>query len=758
MVADDERHTGFDPLVETREQLWNRILSYRQTPFIVLAIIAALSAAGIVAAHFIEALDVWESVVARLGFASALSVALTAVALLLRDTEDNFAHGPKAGLPTMALVSLILVTSVTVTVPTDKRIATALNELLGPGEGMTLAYLGLFTCLTPLCWNAFNLSRFKKAARQQSRSTTVDESTAVDADREDAEAMGALIATLVVASLSLLATAAARWGNTLELQALYGVGLSAFVVGIFGVVIFLEPLSQLGFTRSLSRGFKWIARHSHFLAKFYGAIDEFLVHIAATSVGMEHRTMIGRYLVLSVLLACLSILAWYLPSPHGLVPGLIALIIALSVSRLWSWVEDDRALAALTDFNKDAPYRTEMREDFRDETLLGFMFVFALMPILMYQLHSAPVFAPYGVFDVPAGQEHSFLDWLGFFGIELAKAVPIVDWAEIYNIGSQEESNLISMNGALSQHAVFLARVTVDLVLIAALLQAIAISNRNRQQKRLYNAGADPAHRYKPGLIDRLDPFVERTELRQAIAQVTLPGAPIPDNNTDGHYARKKIFNLSDLKRPDLIDFRRYNPDRLLELHGETSDPSLRAFIAAIAAERPKFSLKSRIQLLEEMAEQGRKEKLLYAIQSKLSEDFEERPNKTEVSVASLYNVLFSTRNREGLKEFKLDTITLLGKVALAGSMEDIENALDFLARVAGLTDPDDFEYTKAAAVVRIADIAIDFRDERLLRVAQNNLIELRRAKPRATTARAIRVALDRVDRALEDILLPIET
>src|SRR5262249_30385192 len=95
--------------------------------------------------------------------------------------------------------------------------------------------------------------------------------------------------------------------------------------------------------------------------------------------------------------------------------------------------------------------------------------------------------------------------WFGFFGVELAKAVPIVDWAEIYNI--RPGNDLIQFNSAPAKHTVFLARAMVDLVLIASLLQAIGIATRNRNQKRLFAAGH----------ITRLDEIVERSEMIKAV-------------------------------------------------------------------------------------------------------------------------------------------------------------------------------------------------------------------------------------------------
>ena len=753
-MADGEARAETVSIDEQETSTVSRLLRNRQTPFWAAFVFGVLGTATLIGSHAFGYLRLDELLLARMSLGFMILLTAFSLVLAFRDTSENFAHGPKPILPTLSLLLLGIATAFIIASRVDLEFSAWMLSFASADEILMYKYAALLTPLLIMALNAGLMSGLQEKARKDLEAKRSSGDAAVDADREDAEAMGALLATLAIAALSILATSAARWGESLQLQALYGVGLSAFVVGIFGIVIFLEPLSRVGFVGGLSRGLKWVSRRARFLARFYGALDEFLVRIGAVMVGMEHRNMWSRYLVLAITLGCLSATGWFLPAPHGLVPALIALILALAVSRLWSWVEDDRALAALTGFNRDAPYRTEMREDYRDETLLGFIFVFALMPIIMYQIHHSPAFAGNdGIFHVPTDQQHSFIDWLGFFGIELAKAVPIVDWAEIYNIGEPGADPIISMKGAYSQHAVFLARITVDLVLIAALLQAIGISNRNRQQKRLYNAGALPNNHHHPGLIDRLDPFVERTELQRAVLETTRRNSPPYSKEQAGAFAKNKVFDLTRLRRNELIDFRRYNVDRLQELYHGSSDPRLRSFIAALEFDRPGFTLKTRIQLLETLAEDGRDEAPLYNVQSKLIEDYRARPDETDISIDQLRTILLNTRERSGLKEFKLKTIDLMRDVAEVGSVEHVERCIEFLVDIAGRSDADAFQYTRAKAVVACADLVTRRKDERLLRVAQRQIIELRALGPKPMTATDINGALDRIDRCLEALI-----
>jgi len=269
----------------------------------------------------------------------------------------------------------------------------------------------------------------------------------------------------------------------------------------------------------------------------------------------------------------------------------------------------------------------------------------------------------------------------------------------------------------------------------------------------LYNAGALPDNRHHPGLIDRLDPFVERSELQRAVLETTRRNAPPYSKEQEGAFAKNKVFDLMTLNRNDLIDFRRYNTDRLQELYHGSSDAHLRSFIAALEFDRPGFSLKTRIQLLETLAEDGRDEAALYNVQSKLIEDYRVHPNETDISIDQLRTILLNTREISGLKEFKLKTIDLMRDVAVAGSVEDVENSIEHLIDIAGRSDADAFQYTRAKAVVACADLVTRRMDERLLRVAQGQIIELRGMAPNQMTATAIRGALDRIDRCLEELV-----
>ncbi|MEQ9316167.1 MAG: hypothetical protein RLN72_09955, partial [Henriciella sp.] len=300
--------------------------------------------------------------------------------------------------------------------------------------------------------------------------------------------------------------------------------------------------------------------------------------------------------------------------------------------------------------------------------------------------------------------------------------------------------DMISMSdNVASRHAVFMARATVDLVLIAALLQAISISSRNRQQKRLYNSLTAPDNPFQEGLLKRLDLFVERRELRRAISATRTRKVLGRQSNISPSEAAD-FFDLGQLgKNPqrDLIDFRRYDSSRLHELHATSDRQDERAFIAAIAHERPDFTLLSYGELLDRMAEQNRSEFELYTVLQALRKNWEKPALRGDVSADLLRSTLFHVRNVSGLKDFKSEVISLFSAIP-----DPLDQRVDTLADVAGLSNPDGFQYARVAAARQIGKLAIDSRDCRIIRLSRKVLQEVRASRPGLSTERAIEEVL----------------
>jgi hypothetical protein len=634
-----------------------------------------------------------DSSAAKIGFLGATSLVVLPIILLFLSSQDNLQSGPGLALPVLSLFVLVTLTAIAVLDNIAER-----GSLLGTGTSATTSeklaarvvfFIFLAVAFIPNVWNAAIFAEFEEDKRKQlAKVKIVDPDLVSDVD---AEATSALLSTVIVIVIGFLAYLAGLAHDTVAFENFYGLVLCGIVIGVFAVVVFIDTLSETEFVQTLSRVFGSVARSMRFLAVFYDWVDTAFVRIGAGVAGMGHETVLRRYGLLAGSLTCLTLLALYLPPPLGLVPATLGFVMAISVSRLWSWVEEDRALAAMTEYRYDAPYRVGFREDFRDETLLGFIFVFILLPIAMMQAHVGQVFGPL-LFD--GAEDKSFLEWFGFFGIELAKAVPIIDWAEIYDF--RPANDLIQFNSAASKHTVFLARAMVDLVLIASLLQALGIATRNRNQKRLFAAGH----------INRLDELVERSELVKAVRSCRRNDVGIgSDPLRDAEAVR--AFELRKLGHRGLVNFRRYNEDRLKHLYWSMKDAETRTFIAALSAEAGRFLLSSAIDQTREIAA-GRKDEV--DMVAAFTRALAEHQAKTHaIDINDIYDILSNLRWKSGLRDFKHKLIDLGSTVAPAAE------AVDRLSDFAGGPGADSFQYTRRKIAWVVAALAPAITDRAVL-------------------------------------------
>ncbi len=244
-------------------------------------------------------------------------------------------------------------------------------------------------------------------------------------------------------------------------------------------------------------------------------------------------------------------MGYWLEPPWGLAPLAWGFLVAIAISRRWAWIETDREWAMLTRRFVGPHLRIGFAQDLRDEALLSFASLLILAPLALRQAQIAALGADFDLFSTDLTAAQDLRTWVGFFGTELAKAVPFVDWAEVYNVGSADESIVQS---PIAHHFVFATRILVDLVFLAALLQALSISARNATQRGLFYEGQ----------LDRLDPFLEPREFRKLMRRGEKGGLE-PDP------ARVAAF-------PE------YDPIRLSELAGD--DDRGRVFRAAVNAVR----------------------------------------------------------------------------------------------------------------------------------------------------------------------------
>ncbi|MBA3069557.1 MAG: hypothetical protein FP825_13880 [Hyphomonas sp.] len=321
------------------------------------------------------------------------------------------------------------------------------------------------------------------------------------------------------------------------------------------------------------------------------ALDAALVRLVAPLSGATlPGTVSGKIAIVCVLLP-LSALGFALPAPVGLFPIGFAILLILSIGRRWSWVEDDREKALRLQTTRSDKFRIGFNNDMRDEALLGYAFLFVLVPLGLRQIQlHFEFFAPHQLAAArAAASSASIIDWLNFFGGELAKGVPIVDWFDIYDI---QQERPFEPKDASGRHVIFASRLMIDIVIIAALLQAIGIMQRNKGQENLF----------KSGQVDFFDPFMEKKILSAAYQKPKQAGdAPLTMKWLKFFEAHRD--KSRDLDRGDFY----YNPRRLNELSADfaetrsTSDHRIKAVVDWLSEDLVVGSISERLEKIVEL-------------------------------------------------------------------------------------------------------------------------------------------------------------
>lgn len=300
--------------------------------------------------------------------------------------------------------------------------------------------------------------------------------------------------------------------------------------------------------------------HASLPASMLSYFDSFLVRLVAPLSGATQRgPLVPHALVISVLLP-LIVIGFFLPSPYGLFPVFLGMIIVLALGRRWAWIEDDRETASRLLQTESREIHIGFDNDLKDEALLGYASLFLFVPLALYQIHG---WLP-GVFVPGEGYANDPVrDWVGFFGSELAKAVPFVDWWEIYQIDIDRPYQPAPELPA-GKHLTFLARAMVDLVIMAALFQAFSIWQRGRTQHRLYDAGQ----------LDSFDPFTEYEFFTRGMLKTKHGYRPRRkfEERIEEHIAARAILGLPSVP---------YNERRLSEIIGAgANNPKQKEIVA----------------------------------------------------------------------------------------------------------------------------------------------------------------------------------
>lgn len=284
-------------------------------------------------------------------------------------------------------------------------------------------------------------------------------------------------------------------------------------------------------------------------------LDSVLVRLIAPLTGatQKGRGVPHSFVLLSII--PLTGLGFVLAPPFGLVPIALGMLMVIALGRRWAWIEEDRETASRLLKTESPEIQVGFENDLKDEALLGYASLFLLVPLALHQTYGWQTTA----FEITDASRASnlFFAWLSFFGAELAKAVPFVDWWEIYQVDLSPPIEAAAGN-PLGKHLTFAARAMVDLVIMAALFQAIAIWQRSRAQKKLYQIGH----------VNHFEPFAEKEFFESAFrGNAAAPRQEFIDKISAHITARE---NLRLPGEP-------YNPERLADLLNSDSPGVRRA-------------------------------------------------------------------------------------------------------------------------------------------------------------------------------------
>lgn len=351
---------------------------------------------------------------------------------------------------------------------------------------------------------------------------------------------------ILLVSCILVISVLAYWAHTnpdasREIYAGWGLGIVLLLSLFFAAVAILPGLN---FGSAIKVVGERASRAVKPLGDAISGVDSILVFCVAPSAGATFASRRWRYGFLVLFSAPLGLLGYWLPAPWGLVPIIWALSSAIAISRRWAWVEDDRETAMLNARFRGEHLKIGFQQDLRDEALLAFIPMFILLPLGLRQAHEWGEALKWTMFSIKGVNQDNLLNWIQFFGSELAKAVPFVDWAEIYDVKGKGP---IEIGEGEARHVVFAARVLVDLVFLAALLQALDTFARNAKQIEMF----------EDGVLDRLDPFIERREFRRLVKRDSY------------RYIKSSAFDRFGLNT-------KYNLSRLIELKDDAEDPAVR--------------------------------------------------------------------------------------------------------------------------------------------------------------------------------------
>lgn len=279
---------------------------------------------------------------------------------------------------------------------------------------------------------------------------------------------------------------------------------------------------------------------------FFSYLDMVLVHAISCSSAMHARSPWVRYSISLIMLASCIVLGLTLSAPWGLIPIGWLFILALALLRRWTFLERDLDRIYTRNSIFDKQFVVGFGRNYHRDALLASITVLLLLPLTLRQAHMWSLDLGNPIFVVGSANINDFSAWIELVGAEVAKAMPFVDWSEVYGINAAGKISLGS--GQLSHHILFGIRVVIDAIILGSLLQAVGSFAKHKDRLDLFYEGR----------LDRLDPFLERRELGRLVRR-----------NKDGWEVNKERFSA----------FPRYDVSRLTALRFGSADARILAAV-----------------------------------------------------------------------------------------------------------------------------------------------------------------------------------
>lgn len=313
----------------------------------------------------------------------------------------------------------------------------------------------------------------------------------------------------------------------------------------------------------------------------------------------ERARAIACLVVLSLAVAAAWIFRDALPATFITVAA-----IAVACVCIFAWLHANYALTHNRWLDPGASaFRIKFKEDLRDEAMVALLALFILIPLALdrvFLVASAGGAPPFDLGDgiaLPATLGERFGLWFEYFGSELAKTVPFVDWSEVFDVSTDSP---IEPTTRIGSQTAFVMRAGLDLLFLAAVVQAIDIAGRLREQKAAFRSNRLPI----------LEPFTEApvfahaghtidetldilpTEQPAIAAFPAYDSAPLQSliQNTDGklnHIANADHRRLVQ-KAAVAVLARQHKSDQtdlfLFNRAKEETDPELKRWIADVAS------------------------------------------------------------------------------------------------------------------------------------------------------------------------------